>query len=90
MDGHSAPVQMVQLLGGFQVSQALYVAAKIGVADRLTSGPLTLERLASELDADPLALLATPPDPVVARRLQRDRARYVRADPARRHARERP
>ena len=31
MEGHPPPVQMVQLLSGFQVSQALYVAAKIGV-----------------------------------------------------------
>jgi hypothetical protein len=48
---------MVQLLSGFQVSQALYVAAKIGVADRLIDGPVPVERLASDLDCDPLALL---------------------------------
>jgi hypothetical protein len=47
---------MVQLLSGFQVSQALYVAAKIGVADRLADGPVAVEQLASDLDADPLAL----------------------------------
>ncbi len=47
---------MVQLLAGFQVSQALYVAAKIGVADRLIDGPLPVEQLASDLDCDPLAL----------------------------------
>jgi len=47
---------MVQLLSGFQVSQALYVAAKIGVADRLIEGPMPVERLASDLDCDPLAL----------------------------------
>jgi O-methyltransferase domain/Dimerisation domain len=29
------PVQMVQLLAGFQLSQALYAAAKLGVADEL-------------------------------------------------------
>ena len=56
MEGHPPPVQMVQLLSGFQVSQALYVAAKIGVADRLTDGPVAVEQLASDLDADPLAL----------------------------------
>jgi hypothetical protein len=50
------PVQMVQLLAGFQVSQALYVAAKIGVADRLIDGPLPVDRLATDLDCDPLAL----------------------------------
>jgi hypothetical protein len=47
---------MVQLLAGFQVSQALYVAAKIGVADRLIDGPTPVEQLASDLDCDPLAL----------------------------------
>ena len=47
---------MIQLLSGFQVSQALYVAAKIGVADRLVDGPLPVERLAVDLDCDPLAL----------------------------------
>ena len=57
MEAHPPPpVQMVQLLSGFQVSQALYVAAKIGVADRLVDGPLPVERLASDLDCDPLAL----------------------------------
>ena len=56
MEGHPPPVQMVQLLSGFQVSQALYVAAKIGVADRLVNGPVPVEQLASDLDADPLAL----------------------------------
>ncbi len=56
MEAHPPPVQMVQLLAGFQVSQALYVAAKIGVADRMVDGPVPLDRLASDVDADPLAL----------------------------------
>jgi len=47
---------MVQLLSGFQVSQALYVAAKIGVADRLIDGALPVDRLASDLYCDPVAL----------------------------------
>lgn len=47
---------MVQLLAGFQVSQALYAAAKIGVADRLTDGPAPLERLAADIDVDTEAL----------------------------------
>ncbi len=56
MEAHPPPVQMVQLLSGFQVSQALYVAAKIGVADRLVDGPVPVAQLGSELDTDPLAL----------------------------------
>jgi hypothetical protein len=47
---------MVQMLAGFQVSQALYAAAKIGVADRLVDGPLPVEQLASDLECQPLAL----------------------------------
>ena len=33
------PVQMVQMLAGFQISQALYAAAVLGVADLMASGP---------------------------------------------------
>jgi hypothetical protein len=33
------PVQMTQLLAGFQLSQALYAAAVLGVADHLLAGP---------------------------------------------------
>lgn len=56
MQTHPPAVHMVQLLSGFQVSQALYVAAKIGIADRLVDGPLTVQQLASDLDCEPLAL----------------------------------
>jgi len=56
MEVHPPPVQMVQLLSGFQVSQALYVAAKVGVADRLVDGPMTVDHLAANLECDPLAL----------------------------------
>lgn len=56
MEAPPPPVQMVQMLAGFQVSQALYVAAKIGVADHLVDGPAPVDRLASTIDADPLAL----------------------------------
>jgi O-methyltransferase domain/Dimerisation domain len=56
VEAHPATVQMVQLLAGFQVSQALYVAAKIGVADHLVDGSKPVEQVASELDVDPLAL----------------------------------
>ena len=56
MEAHPPPVQMVQLLAGFQVSQALYVAAKLGVADALVDGPAPLDQLAAKVDADPVAL----------------------------------
>jgi len=49
-------VQMVQLLVGFQLSQALYAAAKLGVADRLRSGPKDADALATAVGADTQAL----------------------------------
>ena len=38
--------QMVQLLTGYWVSQAVYVAAELALADRLVAGPRTAEELA--------------------------------------------
>ena len=37
------PAQMVMLLGGFRISQALYAAAALGVADHLVAGPAPAE-----------------------------------------------
>jgi hypothetical protein len=56
MDTPPPPVQMVQLLAGFQISQALYAAAKIGVADQLVDGPRSVDDLAATLQADPPSL----------------------------------
>jgi hypothetical protein len=50
------PVQMVQLLTGFQVAQALYVAAKLNVASQLVDGPRSVEDLAAAVGAHPLSL----------------------------------
>ncbi|HUN38490.1 MAG TPA: methyltransferase [Trebonia sp.] len=46
-----APVQMTGLLGGFQLSQALYVVAKLGLATELADGPRTVEELAAATGA---------------------------------------
>jgi hypothetical protein len=43
---------MVQLLAGFQLSQALYVAARLGVADCLRGGPKDAAALAADVGAD--------------------------------------
>ncbi|HEX5294274.1 MAG TPA: methyltransferase dimerization domain-containing protein, partial [Streptosporangiaceae bacterium] len=53
MSAHEVPppVQMVQLLAGFQISQALYAAAVLGVADHLTAGPAPVEVLAGQSGA---------------------------------------
>jgi hypothetical protein len=51
-----APLQMMQLMAGFQVSQALYVVAKLDLATILGDGPKTIDRLATETNADADAL----------------------------------
>jgi hypothetical protein len=53
------PVQMVQLLAGFQLSQALYAVAKLDVATVLEHGPKSVKTLADEVGAapEPLARL---------------------------------
>lgn len=50
------PVQMIQMLAGFQISQALYVAAKLGVADQLVDGPRSVADVADIVGADPSSL----------------------------------
>src|SRR6266496_6074671 len=50
------PAQMVLLLGGFRVSQALYAAAALGVADHLVAGPASAEHLAGRAGAHPPSL----------------------------------
>jgi hypothetical protein len=42
----SSPDQMARMMTGHWVSQAIYVAAKLGIADRLADGPQTAEELA--------------------------------------------
>jgi hypothetical protein len=51
-----AAAQMHQLLSGFEVSQALYVVAELGVATVLLSGPCRVEDLAASVGADTDAL----------------------------------
>ena len=50
------PAQMILLLGGFRVSQALYAAAALGVADQLLAGPAAAEVLAERTGAHPPSL----------------------------------
>jgi predicted transcriptional regulator len=47
---------MIQLLSGFQVSQALYVVAKLDIATILSNGPRTIDQLAAETNANADAL----------------------------------
>jgi hypothetical protein len=45
------PVRMVELLGGFRISQALYAAAALGVPDQLVAGPAPVKALAERVGA---------------------------------------
>lgn len=42
-----APVALLQMMTGYWVSQAIYVAAKLGLADLLADGPKSAEELAA-------------------------------------------
>jgi hypothetical protein len=42
---------VLRIAQGYQLSQALYVAAKLGVADALASGPLSADSIAARVDA---------------------------------------
>src|SRR5262250_2973309 len=44
------PVVLYQLASGHYLSQALYVAAELGIADLLADGPQTHETLAAKTD----------------------------------------
>jgi hypothetical protein len=52
----TASEQVRDLVNGFRVSQALHVAAVLGVSDLLADGPLDLDALAHGVDADPESL----------------------------------
>ena len=54
MTDHSeTPDGMLRLLGGFQMSQALYVVARLGVADHLLEGPRSVAEVARRTGVDP-------------------------------------
>jgi len=56
-DGNSnpLPLQLMQMIDGYWVSQAVHVAAKLGVADHLSDAPQTSDALAQKVDAEPKA-----------------------------------
>ena len=54
--GAPPQVALIQMLTGYWVSQALYVAAKLGVADLLVDGPRSVEDLAKATLTDPPSL----------------------------------
>ncbi len=50
------PLVMVQMMTGYVVSQAIYVAAKLGIADLLKDGPRSSDELAKSVGADARSL----------------------------------
>lgn len=56
MTTHDVGADLSKLLMGFRVSQAIHVAATLGLADLLASGPRTSDELAEVTDTHPLAL----------------------------------
>ena len=56
MDENAAANQLMQMINGYQVSQAICVAAALGVADQLTDGARTSDDLAAVTHSHPQAL----------------------------------
>jgi hypothetical protein len=52
----AAPMSLISIATGYWLSQALFVAAKLGIADLLTNGPRSASQLAEIVDAHPGAL----------------------------------
>lgn len=53
---NSPRAQLMRIVNGFQLSQAVHVAATLGVADLLVDGPQASEDLAAKTGADPQSL----------------------------------
>lgn len=52
----SPSLAMLQMIAGFRISRAIYVAAKLGIADLLKDGPLSSEELAQRTGTHALSL----------------------------------
>ena len=49
-------IQMMQMISGYWISQCIYVAAKLAIADHLTKSPQTHQSLATATHSNPSAL----------------------------------
>ena len=49
-------IELMRLINGYQVSQALHVAATLGVADQLKDGPNSYDAVAQACGAHPASL----------------------------------
>ena len=55
-EGNPEPPALFQMAVGYWLSQAIYVAAKLGIADLLAEGPKSSTELADSVGADPSSL----------------------------------
>jgi predicted O-methyltransferase YrrM len=55
----AAPWKLLQMMTGYWVTQALYVAAKLGIADLLREGPVNCDVLAGKTSTHPQSLYRT-------------------------------
>lgn len=55
----AAPWKLLQMMTGYWVTQALYVAAKLGIADLLRESPVSCDVLASKTGTHPQSLFRT-------------------------------
>src|ERR1700733_3738311 len=56
MNTSDPSAELLRLINGFQISQALHVAASLGVADHLKDGPKSADALARACNAHPRSL----------------------------------
>ena len=49
--------ELFRIISGCKLTQSLYVAAKLGIADHLARGPMSADELAKKVGANPKALL---------------------------------
>src|SRR5437660_11148861 len=55
----AAPWKLLQMMTGYWVTQALYVVAKLGIADLLRESPVSCDVLASKTGTHPQSLFRT-------------------------------
>ncbi len=60
MEKPSPQEQISRMLTGYWISQALYVAAKLGLADLLKDGPRTADELALATKSHPRSVYRLP------------------------------
>ena len=58
-EASAAPEKLLQMMTGYWVTQAVYVAAKLGIADLLSDGPVSCDELASKTSTHARSLRRT-------------------------------